>query len=100
MIVRIEKKKVCLKPCTFLPLPFPPFFFCPAALNPLTSSSSTIEGGLTFLPHVGAGSCTGSEGLGGSTKTGGAKMTAEDETVAEARAAPTGSLGAAGFDFC
>lgn len=102
-------------PHTFRPLFFPP----PPRrsprcdLKPLTSSSRTMEGGLTFLPHpwvCGWLACAGSSFLAGSTRAGGAKttavleITAGDDIVAVdacawAMAAPTGRRAAVGFGF-
>ena len=89
-----------------MPLPLPCFFFC-VPLNPLISSSRTIDGGLTFLPQP----CVALWFSGGgaeftvSLSTGGAKTTAvEDRPVAitgtdDRTAAPAGSRGADAFDF-
>ena len=67
-------------------------FFRPFALNPFTSASSTMDGGLTFFSQppdrtAGEDSDSGAEvesGMGRSSA--GAEMTAEEETVP---AAPT-----------
>lgn len=93
----------------FLPPP-PPFFPPLLELNPFTSSSKIIDGGLTFFPHPCAAdvvelSVTGSI-LEPSVVVGGAKITAVLETVAAeetlavaATAAPTGSRAEIGFAF-
>lgn len=94
---------------TFLPLLLPCFFFC-VPLNPLISSSRTIDGGLTFLPQpcvalwVSCGASGGAE-LTVLFSTGGAKTTAVEERPVpitgtdERTAAPAGSRGADAFDF-
>ena len=93
----------------FLPPPPPPLLLF-EPLNPLTSSSRTMDGGLTFFPHplfaAEAACCGSSVGpalsrTGGATSTaladtvGGALMTADWENAA--RAAPVGMRGATAF---
>lgn len=93
------------------PPPAPPFFppFCD--LNPFTSSSNTMDGGLTFLPHpwvVGVGcESVGISIFVGSTSEGNANTTAVLEIdvdpvvlMADATAAPTGNRGRTGLAFC
>jgi len=95
---------------TFLPFfpPPPDFLFWPRLfLKPFTSSSNTIEGGLTFFPHLSGwevdwGSRSKFEGV--SEVVGGAKTTAVAEIVDVDDNVPPGIepgiLGTAGFDFC
>lgn len=96
---------------TFFPLP--DFFFVVTALNPFTSASKTIEGGLSFFDHAATvGSSVNTDEVATGTasifREGGAEMTAVAETVANEAAlgatnvvnAPTGKRAVAGFGFC